>query len=136
MSVTLIVKLDEVTSPESKPAGVLALVLAAKYVHGAAKDDCVTEWGMDLQEPTKYSLSARGQKVYSRREEEGHQSANRGSDVRRAEDEFSIGTNVNLYRPLLAHISPLSEISYTDGSRSVGRRRRRYCSRGRTGRAG
>jgi len=47
VSVTLIVKLDEVTNPESKPAGVLALVLAAKYVHGLAKDDWVTEWGMD-----------------------------------------------------------------------------------------
>jgi len=47
VSVTLIVKLDEVTSPESKPAGVLALVLAVKYVHGSAKDDWVTEWGTD-----------------------------------------------------------------------------------------
>ena len=46
----MIVKLDEVTSPESKPAGVLALVLAAKYVHGSAKDDWVTEWGMDLKD--------------------------------------------------------------------------------------
>jgi len=48
VSVTLIVKVEANTRPESKPATELELLAsAAKYVHGAANDDCVTEWGVD-----------------------------------------------------------------------------------------
>lgn len=43
------VNVDADTKPESKPPGVLAVVLAAKYAQGAANDDCVTEWATDLQ---------------------------------------------------------------------------------------
>jgi len=46
----LIVNVDPVeTRPESKPPGVLAEALAAKYVHGCAKDDWVTECGIVLR---------------------------------------------------------------------------------------
>jgi hypothetical protein len=46
VSVILIVNVEEVTRPESNPAGELELLaLAAKYVHGAANEDWVTEWG-------------------------------------------------------------------------------------------
>lgn len=49
VSVTLIVNVAPVdTRPESKPPGVLAEALAAKYVHGCAKDDWVTECGIVL----------------------------------------------------------------------------------------
>lgn len=43
--VMLIVNAEAVTRPESKPATELELLeLAAKYVHGAANEDWVTEW--------------------------------------------------------------------------------------------
>jgi hypothetical protein len=50
VSVTLIVKVEEMTKPESKPAGDGGLVVlsAARYVQGAANDDWVTEWARDL----------------------------------------------------------------------------------------
>lgn len=50
MSVTLIEKMEDMTRPESKPAGVGGLVVlsAARYVQGAANDDWVTEWARDL----------------------------------------------------------------------------------------
>jgi len=45
VSVTLIVKIEDVTKPESKPAGDGGFVVlsAARYVQGAANDDWVTE---------------------------------------------------------------------------------------------
>jgi len=47
--VTLIVNVEEVTRPESKPATELELLeLAAKYVHGAPKEDWVTECAREL----------------------------------------------------------------------------------------
>lgn len=46
VSVTLIVNVEEETSPESNPATELELLaFAARYVHGAANDDCDTECG-------------------------------------------------------------------------------------------
>lgn len=45
----MIVKVEAVTRPESKPATELELlVFAAKYVHGLANEDCVTEWAVVL----------------------------------------------------------------------------------------
>jgi len=45
--VTLMVNWTEFVNPESNPAPVPADVLAVRYVHGSAKEDWVTEWGIE-----------------------------------------------------------------------------------------
>ena len=94
---TLIVNVDPlVTRPESKPPGVLAEALAAKYVHGCANDDWVTECAMVLRD----NVSTLGvvANYHVPGEVKRNESAHRSGNVGWMENKFSLETDINLPR--------------------------------------
>lgn len=101
----LIVKVAEDCKPESNPAGVFDVAFAARYVHGSAKLDWVTEWlmpkllqGINILFGIKIKKNILG-------EVEGHKCANGCRNIWGVEYERLIERNVNLEADLSVYLT-------------------------------
>jgi hypothetical protein len=93
--VTLIENWVPACNPESKPPGLPPL--ATKYVQGAAKEDCVTEWEMPLLKANRVSLACNNwASCRILGEEECHNGTIGSSDVGRTKNQGIASSNINL----------------------------------------